>query len=110
MRTQHWIFRHPFLGQLLDVAGRSEGVDAVGEGGPERLARAFAVPACALGVGLSVFLLVGLRGPLEGGVERRFWDFIVVVEEFLGFGDRIAVVEFWGELMRVLVYTSVIVR
>ena len=39
---------------------------------------------------------------MEGGVEVAFGDLVVVVEELFGFGERVAVVDFWGELVGVL--------
>jgi hypothetical protein len=51
---------------------------------------------------LGVFLLVGLRGELEAGVQIRFGDFVVVIEEFLGLGHGVHVVGFGSELVRML--------
>jgi hypothetical protein len=44
---------------------------------------------------------------LERCVEVGFGDFVVVVEEFLGFGHCICVIGFWSELVSVLYYASV---
>lgn len=80
-------------------AARGEFVEEVGAQG---FARAFVVPARAFGVGLAVFFLVRERGGLEGGAEFDFGDLVVVVEEFLGFGHGVAVVDFGAELVCVL--------
>lgn len=61
----------------------------------------FAVPACAFGVELLVHFLVDLGGPFEGVGEGGFVDFVVVVNEFVGFVDGVGVVGLWGELMGV---------
>jgi hypothetical protein len=51
---------------------------------------------------LGVLLLVGLGGELEGCVEVGFRDFVVVVEEFLGFSEGIGVICPWSELVSML--------
>ena len=46
----------------------------------------FAVPAGAFRVDGRVQSLVGLGGPFESGGELDFINFVVMVDEFLGFG------------------------
>ena len=83
---------------VVDGAGFSKGA---GKGGGVGFANGFAVPACAFGVEVFEHFLVGLAGPFEGGGEFCFFDFVVVVEEFVGLADDVAVVAWWGELVRV---------
>jgi hypothetical protein len=105
MCAQRRIFAQPLFRNFLDiVAGFRQGRDdAVGEAGAQGLAHALAVPACAFGVGLRVLLLVDGGRPAVGRVEGRFGDFVVVVEEFAGFGEGVGVVDAGVELVRVLV-------
>ena len=61
----------------------------------------FAVPAGALRIELVVHFLVGFAGPFESVGKPVFVDFVVVIDEFLGFAYRVGVIGFWGELMGV---------
>ena len=88
--------------ELVDAEARASRGEFVEEVGAEGLARTFAVPACAFGVGLAVFLLVGEGCVLECSAQIVFCNFVVVVEEFLGLGERVAIVNFRRELMCVL--------
>lgn len=51
---------------------------------------------------MAVLFLVGERGGLEGFVEIIVWDFVVVVEELVRFGERVAVIDVWSELVGML--------
>lgn len=83
---------------IVDGACFSKGA---GKGGGVGFANGFAVPACTFGVEVFEHFLVGLAGPFKGGGEFCFFDFVVVVEEFVGLADDLAVVAGWGELVRV---------
>lgn len=48
--------------------------------------------------------MVGFGGPFEGGGEFELVDFVVVVDEDLGFVDGVGVVVLGGELMSVPVW------
>ena len=85
------------LGGERAFAGGEEARDGGGVG----LADGLAVPACAGGVDLAKGLLVGLAGPLEGGGEGVFVDFVVVVDEGGGAGGGVFVVGGRGELVGV---------
>lgn len=83
---------------VVDGAGFAE--DA-GETGGMGFANCFTVPTRAFGVEVFEHLLVGFAGPFESGGEFCFFDFVVVIEEFVGLSDDVAVVGCWGELVRV---------
>lgn len=83
---------------IVDCAGFSEGTR---EGGGMSFANGFTVPACAFGVEVFEHFLVGLAGPFESSGEFCFFDLVVVIEEFVGLADDVAVVAWWGELVRV---------
>jgi len=61
----------------------------------------FAVPAGTFRVDGRVQSLVGLGGPFESGGELDFINFVVMVDEFLGFGEGVGEVVFWGDLVSV---------
>jgi hypothetical protein len=100
VRPRTRILREAFLVEFGDRELR--GGELGREGGAQGLARAFAVPAAAFGVGLVVFLLVDGRDPLEGRVQAGFGDLVVVVEEALGLGHGIGVIGLGRELVGVL--------
>lgn len=66
-----------------------------------RFADGFAVPAGAFRVDGRVQSLVGLGGPFESGGELDFINFVVMVDEFLGLGEGVGEVVFWGDLVSV---------
>ena len=70
-----------------------------GDAGGVGFADGFAVPASAFGIDGGKHLLVGFGGPFEGVGKFDLVDFVVVVNEFLGFFEGVGVVGFRGELM-----------
>ena len=83
---------------VVDGTGFAEGA---GETGGVGFTNCFTVPTRAFGVEVFEHFLVGFAGPFESGGEFCFFDFVVVIEEFAGFSDDVAVVSWWGELVRV---------
>ncbi len=83
---------------VVDGAGFSEGA---GETGGVGFANRFTIPTRAFGVEVFEHFLVGFAGPFESGGEFCFFDFVVVIQEFVGSLDDVAVVGWWRELVRV---------
>ena len=83
---------------VVDGAGFSKGA---GETGGMGFANRFTIPTRAFRVEIFEHFLVGFAGPFKSGGELCFFNFIVVIEEFLGLLDDMAVVGWWGELVRV---------
>ena len=83
---------------VVDGAGFAKGAREIGGMG---FANRFTVPTRAFGVEVFEHFLVDFAGPFESGGELCFFDFVVVIEEFAGLLDDIAVVGWWRELVRV---------
>ena len=66
------------------------------DAGVMRFPDCFAVPACTFRVDTVEHFLVCLAGPCESIRKLCLLDFVVMVDELLGSGERKGIVHWWG--------------